>query len=288
MAGLKNIAFLPLVKAKGFLRQRKVIKLYSIGIDSGSTATKGVLFNGEIVDTMMIPTGWSPKTACESIRDAFFEKYGLKREDVYIVVTGYGRVSVDFADKLVTEITCHGKGAYYLNPNTRTILDIGGQDSKVIKIDSSGNIVDFLMNDKCAAGTGRFLQVMTNLLGSDLSELDSLTEDADPSKINSMCTVFAESEVISMLAGGASKESIASGILHSIASKIITLSSRIGLEPDVMFTGGLAQSEELTKIISEKLGKKVITSPYSQLNGAIGAAVIGWDKLSKELAKRNI
>lgn len=255
--------------------------MYSIGIDSGSVATKAVLFKEGIVDTALIPTGWSPKDACLQVLEMLLSKHSLSREDVYIVATGYGRVAADWADKTITEITCHGKGAHYLDSDVRTILDIGGQDSKVIKLDRDGNIADFIMNDKCAAGTGRFLQVMVNLLGADLSELDSLTDGASPEKINSMCTVFAESEVVSMLAGGSSVEAVASGILHSIAGKISTLSSRVGVENKVMFTGGLAKSSELTRIIEQKLGKEVVTNEYSQLNGAIGAAVLGQHFLNK-------
>lgn len=255
--------------------------MYSIGIDSGSVATKAILFKDDIVDSVLIPTGWSPKTACIEVLEYLLSKNQLNREDVYIVATGYGRVAADFTDKTLTEITCHGKGAYFLNDSIRTILDIGGQDSKIIRLDRDGNIADFIMNDKCAAGTGRFLQVMMNLLATELSEIDALTTGAVPEKINSMCTVFAESEVVSMLAGGSSKEAIASGILHSIASKIVALSSRVGIEEKIMFTGGLAQSKELTRIISEKLGKSIITSELSQLNGAIGAAVLGQHFLKK-------
>lgn len=256
--------------------------MYSIGIDSGSVATKGVLFDGTNFEYKIIPTGWSPKGACTEILTHFLESKNLKKEDVFIVATGYGRVSIDFADKEITEITCHGKGAHFLNSDIRTILDIGGQDSKVIKLDRDGNLSDFLMNDKCAAGTGRFLEVMSNLLGSDISEIDKLTDSAIPENINSMCTVFAESEVISLLANGSSKESVASGILHSIASRIVNLTQKLGVEGDIAFTGGLAQSRVLTNIISERLGKSVFTSPHSQYNGAIGAAVIGQD-----LIKRN-
>ena len=176
--------------------------MYSIGIDSGSVATKGVLFDGENFEYKIIPTGWSPKNACTEVLEYLLGLKDLKREDVFIVATGYGRVSIDFADKEITEITCHGKGAHFLNSDIRTILDIGGQDSKVIKLDRDGNLSDFLMNDKCAAGTGRFLEVMSNLLGSDITEIDSLTRGADPENINSMCTVFAESEVVSLLASG--------------------------------------------------------------------------------------
>lgn len=249
--------------------------MYSIGIDSGSVATKAVLFKDGIVDTVLIPTGWSPKNACNDVFESLLARNSLNADEVYVVATGYGRVATDFADKTLTEITCHGKGAHYLDSDVRTILDIGGQDSKVIKLDRDGNIADFIMNDKCAAGTGRFLQVMVSLLGADIEDLDSLTRGAEPEKINSMCTVFAESEVVSMLAGGSSVEAVASGILHSIAGKISTLASRVGIENKVMFTGGLAKSSELTRIIEQKLGREVVTNSYSQLNGAIGAAVLG-------------
>ncbi|AFS77505.1 putative CoA-substrate-specific enzyme activase [Gottschalkia acidurici 9a] len=257
--------------------------MYSVGIDSGSVATKGVLFDGENFEYIILPTGWSPKNACTEALNSLLSKANLKREDVFIVSTGYGRVSIDFADKDITEITCHGKGAHYLNSDVRTILDIGGQDSKVIKLDRDGNLADFLMNDKCAAGTGRFLEVMSNLLGSDISDIDSLTKGATPENINSMCTVFAESEVISLLASGSTKESVACGILHSIANRIANLANKMGVEEGIAFTGGLAKSKELTNIISEKLGnKKIYTSPYSQYNGAIGAAVIGQDMLRRK------
>ena len=261
--------------------------MYSIGIDSGSVATKGVLFDGENFEYKIVPTGWSPKNACSEILEFFLESKNIKKEDTFIVATGYGRVSIDFADKEITEITCHGKGAYYLNSDIRTILDIGGQDSKVIKLDRDGNLADFLMNDKCAAGTGRFLEVMSNLLGSDISEIDNLTGGGEvPENINSMCTVFAESEVISLLASGSSKESVALGILHSIASRIVNLTEKLGVEGEIAFTGGLAQSKVLTKIISDKLGIDVFTSPYSQYNGAIGAASIGQDLLKKKQKKK--
>ncbi len=259
--------------------------MYSIGIDSGSVATKGVLFDGENFEYKIIPTGWSPKNACTEVLEFLLDSKDLKREDVFIVATGYGRVSIDFADKEITEITCHGKGAHYLNSNIRTILDIGGQDSKVIKLDRDGNLSDFLMNDKCAAGTGRFLEVMSNLLGSDISDIDTLTGDAIPENINSMCTVFAESEVISLLADGSTKESVASGILHSIAGRIVNLTEKLGVEEEIAFTGGLAKSQVLTNIISEKLNKDIFTSPHSQYNGAIGAAVIGHDLMKRKQKK---
>lgn len=254
--------------------------LYSVGIDVGSVATKGVLFNGEIVQAITIPTGWSPKGASEEVLNRLLKSANMKREDVKrIVGTGYGRISMDFADKKVTEITCHAKGAHFINNDIRTILDIGGQDSKVISLDEYGNVVDFLMNDKCAAGTGRFLQVMTNLLGEDIGRLDSLAKGADPESITSMCTVFAESEVISLLANGSTKESIAAGIIESIANRAVSLLSKINILDRVSFTGGVAKSVVLTNSIEDKINKKIYKSKDTQIVGALGAAVIGWNKI---------
>ena len=166
--------------------------MYSIGIDSGSVATKGVLFDGEgIVKKVIIPTGWSPRNASLQVYENLTE--GIDKNNIKKVVgTGYGRVAMDFVDKKVTEITCHAKGIHYSNNNIRTILDVGGQDSKVINIDEDGNVINFIMNDKCAAGTGRFLQITSNLLGSDVSNIDILAKDSEPQIISSMCTVFAE------------------------------------------------------------------------------------------------
>lgn len=193
-----------------------------------------------------------------------------------IVGTGYGRVSLPFVDKKVTEITCHGKGAYYIDPNIRTVIDIGGQDSKVIKLNNEGMVVDFLMNDKCAAGTGRFLQVMANALEVDIDDLSPLATGAEPSNISSMCTVFAESEVVSLVAEGTPKENIAAGLLHSVCNKTYSLVSRIGIEDKVFFSGGVSRNEKLKELLQEKLGISILSTEESQFLGAIGAAIIGY------------
>ncbi|WP_432667355.1 acyl-CoA dehydratase activase [Wukongibacter baidiensis] len=251
--------------------------MYSVGIDSGSVATKAVLFDGKILEKVIIPTGWSPKVAAEQAMNLLLLKRNVHRDDIKKVIgTGYGRVSMSFVDKTVTEITCHGKGAYFLNNNVRTILDIGGQDSKVIRLDSSGNVIDFIMNDKCAAGTGRFLQAMSNVLGFDVIELDDLARDVEPETITSMCTVFAESEVISLLARGVSKEQTASGIVHSIANRGVSILSKINLSDDIAFTGGVAKSEVIKEVIENKIKKSLYVPQDSQIVGALGAAVIGW------------
>ncbi|MBS4536164.1 2-hydroxyglutaryl-CoA dehydratase [Clostridium sp. D2Q-14] len=252
--------------------------MYSIGIDTGSVATKGVLFDGNIVDNVILPTGWSPKNASKEVFNKLLERNNISEVDIKrIIGTGYGRISMDFADKAITEITCHAKGAYYLNSNIRTILDIGGQDSKVISLDEKGNIIDFVMNDKCAAGTGKFLEVTLNNLGIDVNEIDDLVKDNKPMDISSMCTVFAESEIVSLLAKGGNKGEIASGILYSIAKKSSSLLNRVSIREKIAFTGGVAKSKELKRILKDKLNKDIFTSDNTQIIGALGAAVIGWN-----------
>lgn len=256
--------------------------MYSVGIDSGSVATKAVLFDGKILEKVIIPTGWSPKTSAEEAMNLLLLRRNVNRDEIKrIIGTGYGRVSMSFIDKTVTEITCHGTGAHFLNNNVRTILDIGGQDSKVISLDSNGNVIDFIMNDKCAAGTGRFLQVMSNVLGFDISELDVFARGVEPEPITSMCTVFAESEVISLLARGVSKEQTASGIVHSIANRGVSILSKINLSNDIAFTGGVAKSEVIKEVIESKIKRSLYIPQDSQIVGALGAAVIGWKMIKK-------
>ncbi|NMA52024.1 MAG: 2-hydroxyglutaryl-CoA dehydratase, partial [Peptococcaceae bacterium] len=169
--------------------------MITVGIDVGSITTKAVLLNGDQWQSLMLPTGWSPRDTGQSAFEQIVANSNLTRDDIsYVVGTGYGRISLPFIDKAITEITCHARGAQHLVNGTDMVIDIGGQDSKVILIDEEGNVVNFVMNDKCAAGTGRFLQVMAAVLGADVSELADLAKDAEPVQISSMCTVFAESE----------------------------------------------------------------------------------------------
>ena len=248
--------------------------MFSIGVDSGSVATKGVLFDGEkIIKKIIIPTGWSPKSTSKQVYELLSSE--IDKKDIKKVVgTGYGRGVMDFADKKVTEITCHTRGIYFLNKNIRTILDVGGQDSKVINID--GNVFNFIMNDKCAAGTGRFLEITSNLLGSDIESIDTLAKGYEPVNISSMCTVFAESEIVSLLAQNISTGEVAAGILKSIANKSTSMLARGEVIDEVAFTGGLAKSKELVKMIEEILGKKIFIAEDTQIIGALGAAVIGF------------
>lgn len=252
--------------------------MISIGLDVGSVAAKAAAFDGnKILATCLMPTGWSPKDVGQAMLNEILDKVNLKRNQVKSIIgTGYGRVSLSFADKKITEITCHGRGAHFIDPDIRTIIDIGGQDSKVIKVNGKGVVTDFLMNDKCAAGTGRFLQVMANALEVDVGDLSKLAENQEPANITSMCTVFAESEVVSLIAEGASKESIASGLLHSVVSKTYALVSRLGIENEVFFSGGVSKNQILSQLLSEKLGVRVVSNDYSQYLGAIGAAILGY------------
>ena len=233
------------------------------------------MYNGDIVKSVILPTGWSPQETSLMAYNSLLNEVTCQK-DIKVVGTGYGRVSMNFVDKTVTEIKCHATGAFHLNNKARTILDIGGQDSKVISLNKKGKVVDFLMNDKCAAGTGRFLQVMVNKLGEDIANLDKLASGAEPIEISNMCTVFAESEVISLLANGASKAQVAAGIIQSIADRACNMLKRINYQGEIVFTGGLSQSRLLKKSIAEKLALPVTTYSNSQLVGALGAAIVGY------------
>ena len=250
------------------------------GIDVGSTATKAVIFDGTIRSMAIAPTGWNPKEAGRNVFNEALTRAGLQERDLDMIVgTGYGRVSLSFIDKKVTEITCHAKGARFLFPQTRTIIDIGGQDSKVIAVAEDGSVADFIMNDKCAAGTGRFLQVMTGILDITLDELGQMALGSKPVSINSMCTVFAESEIIGLLAQEVTKEAIASGIVQTIAKKMISLISRVPYLEEITFSGGVANNPEICAILSSALGAKFNIPHQPQIVGALGAAIVGFGKI---------
>ncbi len=255
--------------------------MYSVGIDMGSVAAKAVVFDGtRIVGHCLIPTGWSPKETGRQLYDQLLTQLELETHQISTIVgTGYGRISLPFIDHKITEISCHGRGAHFLNGDIRTVVDIGGQDSKVICLGENGKVLDFIMNDKCAAGTGHFLQVMAHALELDVSDLSRMARGAEPQSINSMCTVFAESEVVSLMAEGASKESIAAGLLLSVSKKTASLASRVSVKGPVYFSGGVAQNALLLEQLSEKMDVEVLTCEYAQLLGAIGAAVLGFEKL---------
>jgi predicted CoA-substrate-specific enzyme activase len=252
--------------------------MITAGVDVGSTAAKAVILHGrEVLGWSIIPTGWSPRDAGKTVLDQALTIAGVNAKHLeQIVGTGYGRVALDFLDRAVTEITCHARGANYYLPDNGLVIDIGGQDSKIIKVSNKGKVLNFLMNDKCAAGTGRFLQVTINSLGLELDEVDGLPS-AEPATINSMCTVFAESEVISMLASGATKESIVAGLYRSIAKRIATMAGSMDISTNVTFTGGVAQSSLLRNMLAKELEANVSVPPNPQLIGALGAALIAQD-----------
>ncbi|BBF43401.1 benzoyl-CoA reductase subunit BadG [Lachnospiraceae bacterium KM106-2] len=255
--------------------------MYVLGIDSGSTSTNAVILNEkkEIVAFDVVRTGAKSGESAERILHSVLEKANLKREDIdTIISTGYGRVSIPFADENVTEISCHGKGANYCNPKVRTILDIGGQDSKVIKLNEKGEVIDFVMNDKCAAGTGRFLEMMARTLEIDISELGPISLDwKEDITISSMCSVFAESEVISLIALNKEKCDIAHGIHKAIAAKAFSLLKRVGLEGEFMMTGGVAKNPGVVKAVEEKIQDKLFIAKEPEIVGALGAALYALD-----------
>jgi predicted CoA-substrate-specific enzyme activase len=258
-------------------------KFYVAGIDSGSTSTNVVIMdeNKKIVASSIVRTGPKCSIGAEEALRVALEESGLKREDIsYMVATGYGRVSIDFGDEDITEITCHAKGAHFLNPNIRTIIDIGGQDSKVIKIDEEGNVKDFVMNDKCAAGTGRFLEMMAKGLELSIEEMSEKGLKWDEEiTISSMCSVFAESEVISLVAENKEIPDIIHGLNVAIASRIAALLNRVGKNPGYMMTGGVAKNKGVLKAIEAKIGSEIYVWDEPQICGAIGAALLAYDKV---------
>lgn len=250
--------------------------MLTVGVDIGSVGTKAVLFDGEIVDRQLEPTGWNPSEAGRKTVNFLLRRNSLSVDEVdSIVATGYGRKTFKGADKTVTEITCHARGAHFLDRQVRTVLDIGGQDSKVVLLDDRGNVKDFMMNDKCAAGTGRFLQVMATLLEYSITEFGTVDVDGEIQKISSMCTVFAESEVVSDLARGIDKEAVALGLLDAVAVRASSMLGRVGMEPVVAFTGGVSRCASLVTILGRKLDCEVRTYEDSQYAGALGASLIG-------------
>jgi predicted CoA-substrate-specific enzyme activase len=248
-----------------------------VGLDIGSITSKAaVLRDDEILGTQLIMTGYNAQKAGEQVFSDALAALGLKQDQVdRIIATGYGRKSIGFAQKAVTEITCHAAGAHFLSPNIRSVVDIGGQDSKAIVIDAGGKVKDFAMNDKCAAGTGRFLEVMARALEVDLDAFGGMSLKADrAAAISSLCTVFAESEVISLISKGERRENIVAGIHESIAARVMAMSKRIGVKAPIMMTGGVAKNIGVVKALEQKLETEIAVSENAQMTGAIGAALI--------------
>jgi (R)-2-hydroxyacyl-CoA dehydratese activating ATPase len=249
---------------------------YFAGVDIGSTMTKVVIVGAGKEFSLIGPTGPEHRKLANRVMEEALKRAGIAFSDVtYIVATGYGRINVPFADRQVTEITCHARGLSSLLPSARTVVDIGGQDSKGIRLEN-GKVVDFVMNDKCAAGTGRFLEIIAEALCVPLEELGELSLAAEkPAVIGNMCTVFAEQEVISQLGGGESVPNLVAGIHLAIAGRIFGLVSKLKILPEVAITGGGAKNIGLVKALEAKFGCPVLVPAEPLLTGALGAALIG-------------
>ncbi len=260
---------------------KRMGKGYFAGIDSGSTSTDVAILDRDLnlVTGVILPTGAGAEIGAERALKEALDAAGLVREDIdAMVTTGYGRTAITYGDKSITEITCHARGAHFMDPSVRTVIDIGGQDSKVIRLDETGAVENFVMNDKCAAGTGRFLEMMARTMELDLDEMSRrgihYTEDIT---ISSMCTVFAESEVVSLIAQNKATDDIVHGLDKAVAVKTVALAKRVGGQKNYMMTGGVSRNLGVVKALEDKLDTHLIVDENAQLCGAIGAALYAMD-----------
>lgn len=247
--------------------------MIGIGIDIGSTATKAVVANdtGDIAEKLVMPTGFSSVEAADEVAKRL-QQAGYDANELPVVATGYGRIAVPYANKVVTEITCHARGAWALFAEDGTVVDVGGQDTKAIGL-AAGKVRKFVMNDKCSAGTGRFLEIMADRLGVSQQELARLAAAGQPTVISNMCTVFAESEVISLVGKGEPRENIARGVIDSVVSRVATL---VGQVPSSRYflTGGLCENDYVRTRLSEELSASVDSCENGRFAGALGAALL--------------
>ena len=256
--------------------------IYAAGVDVGSTQTKAVIVDGagRLVGRSLIMTGANVVTAAQNAFQQALDDAVIREADVgFVVGTGYGRYKVTFGDAQVTEISCHARGAVHMFPDTRTVLDMGGQDTKAIRVRPDGEVLDFCMNDKCAAGTGRFLQAASFALQIPLGDLGPTALQAQkPVQISTTCTVFAESEVLSWAAKGKKIDDILMGVHRSIAARSVALLSRVGVEQEVSFTGGVARNPAMVRVLEELLELRLNVSEESHFMGALGAALFALDR----------
>ena len=260
---------------------------YYAGIDIGSRMTKAAVITGEgVCASRIVITRPEQRKLAHEVMEAVLADAGVSLSEVtYVVATGYGRINVPFADRQITEISCHARGISFLMPTVRTVIDIGGQDSKGIKV-SNGKAVDFVMNDKCAAGTGRFIEIIAESLGVCLEDVGRMALEAtDRAVISSTCTVFAEQEAVSALSRGVPVGDILAGVLDSIATRVCRMVNRLKAERDVAFTGGGAKNSGLVRMLEEKLGMPVLVPDEPLITGALGAALLGRDIVEKAEAK---
>ena len=258
--------------------------IYTLGIDIGSTASKCIMLadGKEIVAKSLISVGAGTSGPQRAISEVLEQAGKTKKEMAFVLATGYGRNSLEgIADTQMSELSCHAKGATFLFPQVHTVIDIGGQDVKILQVEN-GVMTNFVMNDKCAAGTGRFLDVMARVLEVKVEDLGTLgAQSTKTVEISSTCTVFAESEVISQLSMGTDKRDIINGIHHSVAARVTGLAHRVGIRDQVVMTGGVAQNSGVVKALEESLGHEVHISPLTQYNGALGAALFAYQKYQK-------
>jgi len=262
--------------------------LYFAGVDIGSTMTKIVLTDtdGRVLSAIKGPTGPEHRQLANEVMKTALEQAGLQLDDIsYVVATGYGRFNVPFADRQITELSCHAKGVSSLFPNARTAIDIGGQDAKCLKI-HNGKLIDFVMNDKCAAGTGRFLEVIAATLGIRLDDLgDIALKSAKKIQISNFCTIFAQQEVVSRLSEGEKLEDIVAGLHDALASRVAALARRLKVEPDVVLTGGVAKNIGMVKAMKENLGCELLVPKDPLITGAMGAAILAKEHAMEAIAK---
>ena len=265
--------------------------MYTLGVDIGSTTSKAVILKDgkTIVKKALVPLGTGTSGPSQVFQKLFADQELQQSDIVKTVVTGYGRMTLKEADQQISELSCHARGVHLLFPNARTVIDIGGQDAKALKLDSRGMLLNFAMNDKCAAGTGRFISVIANVLETDVNDLGELSSQAENmAKISSVCTVFAESEVISHLSKGVRAADIVAGINRSVAQRVSTLAFKVGIENDVVMTGGVAQNTGVVKAMAEITKTRIQVPEYPQYTGAIGAAIFAFEEGEKERRKRDL
>lgn len=258
------------------------------GVDVGSTQTKAVLVrvnggNPEVVARALVDTGANVRKAAERAFDRCCQDATVAAADVgFVVGTGYGRYNISFGQAQMTEISCHARGAHFLCPGTRTVIDMGGQDSKAISVGDHGEVLDFVMNDKCAAGTGRFLANAAEVMGITLDEIGPLSLKATrPVKIATVCTVFVESDILSYLAQGKRAEDILAGVHLAIAKRTLSLARRLAIEPEITMTGGVARNRGMVDALTQVAGRELKVSPDAQFMGAVGAALFAMEKLGE-------
>jgi predicted CoA-substrate-specific enzyme activase len=261
--------------------------LYFAGVDIGSTMTKVVLIDERrnLLAVIKGPTGPEHRQLANEVMRQALNQAALSIEDVsYIVATGYGRLNVPFADRQITELSCHARGVSSLFPKVRTAIDIGGQDAKCMRI-ADGRLIDFVMNDRCAAGTGRFLEVTATTLGIRLEDMGDISLKATKKiKISSMCTIFAQQEVVALLSQGEEPANILAGLHDALASRVAALARRLGIQPDLVLTGGVAKNSGMARAIRESLKREVLIPEEPLTTGALGAAILAHEAYTRAAA----